>query len=273
MSRAELLAALAGMLAAGAIGELASVRRRRRQRGARLGAALQRLGRRIGAPPAPRDLGRRIAAAGARMTVADAMALKVGTAAVGLLGVLPLSTGAPGRLGLLTAPAGAAAGFIALDLWLRRRARCRKTKMAAELPDVLDLLRVAMQAGLPPMRAFTEVARRHPGLLPKELGRTAAQAALGRPSKDALAELKERAPLPAVAALTAAFERADRLGTPPAEALQALAREAREHRARARSEAAAKAAPKVQLVVALLLVPAVMLIVAAALAPALLSAT
>ncbi len=266
-----LVAAVAGVLAAVGIVDLASVPRaprpRRRWRRALLG-----LGRRIGVPEAPRDLRDRLEAAGGTMTVADAMALKTGGAAAGALAGLVLATGAPGRLGLAVLPAGVAAGFVALDVWLLTRARARTARIAVELPDVVDLLRVALEAGLPPTRALAEVGRRHRGILAAELRRAAGQCAVGVPRRDALAALERRAPAEGVQAVTAVLDRADRLGAPPAEALQALARDARESRARARAEAAAKAAPKIQLVVALLLVPSVMLLVAAALAPALLGA-
>ena len=68
-----------------------------------------------------------------------------------------------------------------------------------------------------------------------------------------------------MAALSAALERAERHGAPLAETLAAQAAEARAAHARRLHEQAAKAAPKIQLVVALLLVPSVMLLVAAAL--------
>jgi tight adherence protein C len=279
MTPSVLLALVAGPLLATGIADLAAARARaprmprgRRRLGPAATAALARLGRRVGAPRPSRDLAARLAAADAPMSMADAMAAKAGSAVAGLLGSLPLAASAPGRLGLVLPAAAGAGAFAGVDVWLRVRARRRASRMAAELPDVADLLRVATQAGLPPTRALAEVARRHRGLLAGELGRAAAQAALGRPRAEALEELRRRAPLPGVAALTAALERANRLGTPLAEALGALAREAREDRARGRQEAAARAAPKIQLVVALLLVPAVLLLVAAAIAPALLSA-
>jgi pyruvate/2-oxoglutarate dehydrogenase complex dihydrolipoamide dehydrogenase (E3) component len=56
---------------------------------------------------------------------------------------------------------------------------------------------------------------------------------------------------------------------PLADALAAQTAEARSRRAARRAETAARAAPKIQLVVALLLVPAVLLLIAAALIPAL----
>lgn len=266
-----LVAALAGVLAAIGIVDLASVPRRPRHRG-RARRLLLRLGRRVGAPAAPRDLGARLEAAGAGLTASDAMALKAGGATAGALAALVLAAGAPGRLGFVLPPAGAAAGFVALDVWLHARARARAQRMAVELPDVVDLLRVALEAGLPPTRALAEVGRRHSGLLAAELRRAAAACAVGVSRREALRTLERRAPAGGVAAVIAVLDRADRLGAPPAEALQALARDARESRARARAEAAAKAAPKIQLVVALLLVPSVMLLIAAALAPALLGA-
>jgi tight adherence protein C len=94
--------------------------------------------------------------------------------------------------------------------------------------------------------------------------------ALGVPLERALAGLADRAPLPEVRALIAALERARRHGAPLAETLAAQARDARFALARRIREEAARAGPKIQLVVALLLVPSVLLLVAAALASALL---
>ena len=64
-------------------------------------------------------------------------------------------------------------------------------------------------------------------------------------------------------------ERIEAAGAPLSETLAAQAAEARADRARRIREQAAKAAPKIQLVVALLLVPSVMLLVVAALVAAL----
>jgi tight adherence protein C len=129
----------------------------------------------------------------------------------------------------------------------------------------LDLLRVAVAAGQPPDRALREVAVHRGGMLGADLGRAARQVELGVPRARALAELSARCPLEPVAALVAALGRADRHGAPLDEALAALAEQARADRARIAQEAGARAAPKIQLVVALVLVPAVMLLVAASL--------
>src|SRR5204863_2292823 len=86
---------------------------------------------------------------------------------------------------------------------------------------------------------------------------------------DSLEAAARRLPLPEVAALTAALGRAARHGAPLSETLKAQAEGARLARRRRIQEEAAKAGPKIQLVVALLLVPSVLLLVAAALAAAL----
>ena len=63
----------------------------------------------------------------------------------------------------------------------------------------------------------------------------------------------------------AALRRSAAHGAPIAPALEALARGARAERTRAIDERAQRAAPKIQLVVALLLVPAALLLVGAGL--------
>jgi tight adherence protein C len=273
MTRSVVLAAAAGALAApGLIDLLLGVRRPRRRARARPHrragiALLAGLGRGFGARP-PRGLELRIAAAGLEATVEDVMAIKVGAAVGGLAAALILLPAAPGRTGHMLLAAAPAAGFLAPDVWVGRLTRQRRQAIEAELADVLDLLRVAVAAGLSPARALAEVGRRHNGLLAAELRTAAARAALGVPRATTYRELEQRCPAAGVPALVAALERADRHGAPLAPALAAEARAARAREAQRAAEAAARAGPQIQLVVALLLVPAVLLLVAAALLPA-----
>jgi tight adherence protein C len=164
--------------------------------------------------------------------------------------------------------AGPATGHLAPATWLARRRRRRAEAVGRELADVLDLLRVAVAAGLSPLRAVGEVGRRHRGVLAGELRRAAARRSLGVPMADVLEDLERRTPGEGVPTLCAALRRADRHGAPMAGALTAQAREARSRAAAATTEAAARAAPRIQLVVALMLVPSVLALVAAALLPA-----
>ena len=272
VTRAVLLAGVAGGLAGPALVELA-IGIRLPQRGpGRVGVALlARLGRGFGAR-APRGLPQRIVAAGLDVSVGDVMAVKAGAALAGLASALVLLPAAPGRTGVTLLLAAPPAGFLAPDIWLRRRTRRRARELEAELADVLDLLCVAVAAGLAPGRALAEVGRRHPGLLAAELRRAASATALGVPRARAYAELERRCPAAGVVTLVAALNRADRHGAPLVPALAAEARVARARAAQRAAEAAARAGPQIQLVVALLLVPAVLLLVAAALLPAIVPA-
>src|SRR5215218_2684572 len=181
---AALLAAVAAVLATYGCADviaLRAVRRRgRASRATRTVALLGRIGRGAGLRP-PASLAARIASAGLELPVADVMAIKTGAAVAGLAAGAGLAGPAPGRLGATALLAVPAAAFLAPDAWLRRRARARGCAIEAELADVLDLLRVAVGAGLAPRRALAEVGRRHPGLLAAELRRAARRAALGVP--------------------------------------------------------------------------------------------
>lgn len=290
MTRAELLAALAGVAVAGCVVDLAALagaRAAARAAAARaaaagdttaggrarrwslaLGAILRRAGVTL-EPPA--GLAARLAAAGLpdRVGPGDAMTAKLGAALAGVLVAATFGTAAPGRAGLLALVVLPPAGFLAPDVWLARLGRRRARVIAGELPEVLDLLRVVVGAGLPPARALGEVGARRRGLLATELARVAAAIAVGVPRSEATRQLTRRCPLPAVIALAAALERADRHGAPLAPSLRALAADARADRARRIADHAARAGPKIQLVVALLLVPAVLALVAAAMVSAL----
>jgi len=274
MTRAIVLAALAGFLAASGIVELAAARRPART-SKRLTAVARAFARLFGAARrrAPGHLAARLDAAGIDGGTGEVMAAKIGAVPVAALSALVLAPLAPGRLGLALLAGGPVAGFFAPDLWLRARGRARARVIEEEQADVLDLLRVAVGAGLGPWRALAEVGRRHPGVLATELGAAARRVSLGVPPEAALARLERRCPAAGTHALTAALRRADRLGAPPGRALAALAAEARARHARRAAENAARAAPKIQLVVALLLVPSALLLVAAALVPALTGAS
>ena len=275
MSIALLLAVGAAISAAAAVTELLTAPRRPRpsRTAARIGhlgamtVLLARIARRAGRRAAPRDLDARIAAAGAPLGLGagDVAALKAAGAVGASLCAFTLHGLLPGRLGLLVLLAAPAAGYVAPELALARRARARERRIGGEIADVLDLLRVAVGAGLPVGRAIGEVGRRMHGVLAGELAAASVRLQLGARRSEVLGELVARCPGAGVATLAAAIARSERHGAPLAPALTALAAEARAEQSRRLRDAAARAAPKIQLVVALVLVPAVMLLVGAVL--------
>jgi tight adherence protein C len=276
VSLATPLAFVAGAL--GAVGLVLLIGplppRSRAARGTRVLRALASAGARLrpARAPAPRDLAARIAAAGqpAGLGPRELMAAKIAAAVAACAAGLLLATAAPGRLGPLIAVVAPVAGFLSPDLWLARLAAGRARRVRRELPTLLDLLRVTVEAGSSLGEALRSVGERADGPLSAEWRAIGRQEALGVPLSAALAGMVERVPLPEARALVAALDRARRHGAPLAETLAAQSRDVRFALARRVREDAARAGPKMQLVVALLLVPSVLLLVAAALAAALL---
>ena len=217
------------------------------------------------------ELERRLVEAGrpGGMTARDLLAAKAGAALGAAAAGLLIGTLVPGRLGILFAVAAPLAGFFGPDLWLGRRRRERIAGVRRDLPALLDLLRVSVEAGMSLPEALGQVSERSRAPLARMWGGLAAQVAVGVPLAAALEAHRRELPIAEVEAFTGALARAARHGAPLSDTLAAQAREARFARRRRIQEGAARAAPKMQLVVALLLVPSVMLLVAAALVSAL----
>jgi tight adherence protein C len=193
------------------------------------------------------------------------LAPRLGCAAAAAAIALAAAPAAPGRLGWLVALGLPAAGFVVPDALRARRERRRLRRLVAALPDALDLLAVGTTAGRSPAAGFAEIARSGAGPLAEELRATVAELECGRPLGEALAGLRERVPGSEVATLCASIERSRRFGSPLAEQLRHQSSALRREQRRAVEERAARAAPKIQLVVALVLVPSVLLMIAAGL--------
>lgn len=276
MSATALLAALAGIAAAVGSVDFAQafadqLARRQKQQRSALNSAFVRIvrtvGRRFGVRP-PGDLEARLVASGVTISLADAMAIKIGSVVVGGLFASPILLGLPLRLALPIFTLILCAAFLGLDIWLYRRMRVRQQIIERELPDVLDLLRVALLAGMGTTRSLAEIGRRHGGLIARELQLTSNQIELGEGREAAFTRLGQRCHAPGIPLFIATLRRADRYGTSIALSLSAQSQQARADHARGVMEAAGKAGPKIQLIAAGLLVPSVLLLIAAAALPA-----
>jgi tight adherence protein C len=200
-----------------------------------------------------------------RLSLRAVLTAKLAAAALGGIVAPAAMPAAPGRTALLVAVAMPAAGFVLPDALLEREARRRRRRLLAALPDALDLLAIGSAAGRSPAAGFAEIARAGSGPLAEELGVTVAELECGRPLPEALRSLRGRVPGSELATLCASIERSRRLGSPLADQLRRQAASLRVGQRRAVEERAARAAPKIQLVVALVLVPSVLLMIAAAL--------
>ncbi len=190
---------------------------------------------------------------------------KLAGACLGAILALGATPAAPGRIGIAVALGLPAAGFFLPDALLEREARRRRRRLVAALPDALDLLAVSVASGRGPGEGLAQLARAGKGPLAEEMRIAVAELSCGSPLGAALAALRARVPGSEMATLVASIERSRRFGSPLAEQLRRQATSLRREGRRNVEERAARAAPKIQLVVALVLVPSVMMMIAAGL--------
>jgi tight adherence protein C len=165
----------------------------------------------------------------------------------------------------MSAFVAAAAGAVVWWLPLaraRRRDIERRRRLEAQLPEVVDLLVLAVGAGLTVPLALDAVARRGTGELPEELGRVVASSRQGHRLADALDALPARAG-EGVRPLVAALVASERYGAPLAEGLTRLAAEVRATRRRRADEAARKVSVKLLFPLVLCVLPAFALLTVA----------
>lgn len=191
------------------------------------------------------------------------IAVKASAAGLGGLIALIALPVVPARLGLVVSAGLIAAGFFTPDALLERAARRRRARFVAALPDALDMLAVGAASGRSPATVFGEIAAGTTGPLAAELGSTVTEIECGTPTGAAIDALRARVPGPGVGALGAALERSHVYGSPLAEQLHLQATTLRRDARRRIEDRAARAAPKIQLVVALILVPSVLLVLLA----------
>jgi tight adherence protein C len=265
MTTPDLLAALGGVLAIAAVADVLALTRRGRKSPSRLLHSV-----RLPAAAAARFLATsdRLRRSGLedRIPIGLVIAGKCAGAASGLLLALIAVPAAPGRLGWLVLPGLPLAGFMAPDALLERAAGRRTRRLLAALPDALDLLAVGASTGRSPAAGMADLVRESDGPLARELGVAVAELECGAPQAETLALLRQRVSGAEIAKLCATLDRSRRLGSPLAEHLRRQARTLRRDQSRLLAEHAARAAPKIQLVVALVLVPSVLLMIVAALA-------
>jgi tight adherence protein C len=189
--------------------------------------------------------------------------VRAGGVLAGALLALPLVVAWPPAVVLM--PVLGATGGFAPTRWLRRREAARRRALVRELPDLLDLLGICVESGMALDPALQLAVERLGGTLGGEFERVLRDLALGTPRIDAYRALVDRAGSPELARTVGALLQAEELGAPLSRALEGQAEALRVLRRQRARERAARAAPKIQLVVALLMVPAVLMLVLGAL--------
>ena len=170
--------------------------------------------------------------------------------------------------GLLLVLCCVAGGFIGPDFLLSFRARARRAKVRMELPDVLDLLAVSVEAGLGFDGAIAKLAEHMDGALTEEFNLALGEMRIGESRQEALKKMATRLDTPEVSSFTRAIIQADQLGISLGRILRVQAADTRLRRQAAAEEKAMKAPIKMLFPLVLFIFPAMFVVI---LGPALLN--
>ena len=169
-----------------------------------------------------------------------------------------------GRVNWLMCIAIARAGFVISDLILRSYIKARQDAIARDLPEVVDLLNLCVNAGADFMGAMQRVVREfRPCPIVQELSTVMHEMRMGKRRRDALRGFSKRIPISDVSSFVRTLVQADRMGTPIAEVLAVHAEDVRFQRWTRAERAALKAPIKILAPLVLCILPCVAIIVAA----------
>jgi tight adherence protein C len=171
--------------------------------------------------------------------------------------------------GALTGPGGVllfaialgGVGFIAPDFVVSGRARTRKDRIRAELPDALDLMAVSVEAGMGFDGAIAKLTEHMDGPLADEFALTLSEIRIGESRQDALKKLADRTGTPELSSFVRSIIQADQLGISLGRILRVQATDSRLKRQAAAEEKAMKAPIKMLFPTVLFIFPAMFLVI------------
>jgi tight adherence protein C len=175
------------------------------------------------------------------LTAAEVVALMQVAGALFLAGGVALSCWL--RLGITVWVLALVGGAAYPLLWLRDRMRLRQRAIVRALPYGIDLLTLAVEAGLDFSAALAKVVEKgRKGPLAQELSIAIRELKLGKTREEALRNLALRVDLPPLSSFVQALVQADRMGTPLGKVLRVLSTQMRVERTQ-RAEKLANEAP------------------------------
>jgi tight adherence protein C len=198
---------------------------------------------------------------GRRITPTGFLAAKGVLAATGALVGLMVSSMAGSATGLIFLVGLAAAGFFGPDYFVSLKARGRRERIRADLPDALDLLAVSVEAGLGFDGAIAKITEHMEGPLADEFGLALGEMRIGESRQDALKRMADRVDAPELSSFTRAIIQADQLGTSLGRILRVQAADSRMRRQAAAEEKAMNAPIKMLFPTVLFIFPSIFLVI------------
>lgn len=166
-----------------------------------------------------------------------------------------------GTLKYLVAGLGATACVVLPNSRLTRAVDEREKQIRSQLPDILDLLVICMEAGLGFSAAVARTVANVEGEMSAEFGLALAEMRAGASRANALKNLGERVQIPEVQSFVLAIRQADEFGISVSTVLRDQAEEMRVHRRQVAQEKAQKAPVKMLLPMVFFIFPPLFLIV------------
>ncbi len=152
-------------------------------------------------------------------------------------------------------------GFMVPSARLKRRIRARTDGIFKDLPDIIDMLAVAVEAGCGFDAALSIVCQNFRSPMADELRLALQGMELGMPRREVLQEVKRRTELDVVRNFMVALIQADALGIPIGRVLTTQAAEIRSRRRAWAREKAGKLPVKIMFPLVLFIFPPIMAIV------------
>jgi tight adherence protein C len=152
-------------------------------------------------------------------------------------------------------------GFVGPTFWLRRFVNKRLKQIRKAMADVVDLVVLAIEAGLGFDQAVGEAVSKTTGPLTDELRRVLDEVRVGRPQSEAFRAMAQRVKMQELSLLVAAIDQAMKMGTGLAHALRLQAIEIRERRMAFIREQAGKLPVKMMLPLVLFIFPALFVVI------------
>jgi tight adherence protein C len=183
------------------------------------------------------------------LTPEDFSALRlVGAAVVAAIGLLLglLLLGSPVYTGLAVA-VGAILGYYTPVMWLKQKVDRRRAEIQKGLPDAMDLLVIAVDAGLGFDAALARVIDKYRNALSDEFAKVLREVSLGRPRLEAMDEMGRSSGVEDLHNFIQAIIQSEQFGTGIGKILRIQADEMRRKRRQRAQESAAQATLKMML--------------------------
>jgi tight adherence protein C len=158
-----------------------------------------------------------------------------------------------------------ASGWLFMDVWLAGVARRRQARIDRDLPDFLDIVSVVVRAGSGLRPALQRVSEAIGGPLGEEITIALRQMDLGASRREAFVDIRRRNTSEPLSQFVTALLQAEELGVPLADAVTDLAADMRRLFQQQARRRAARADPRVNLIVTTLIVPGALILIMAAL--------